>query len=166
MDAVLSRRSIRKYTAEPVSDGAVKYLLECAMAAPSAHNQQPWHFVVIRNRDTLDQIPRFHPFSQMLRQAPLAILVLGEEALCKAQPFWVQDCSAATENILIGAQSLGLGAVWLGIYPAVPLINGIRRLLAIPEDITPFALVAIGHPAEQKPPSNRYNESRVHYEKW
>ena len=166
MQHILARRSIRKYTAEPVRDDHIRKLLECAMAAPSAHNQQPWHFLVVRERELLDEVTKFHPYSSMLKQAPLAILVCGEEALAKTKPFWVQDCSAATQNILIGAQSLGLGAVWLGVYPAQPLVTGMRELFGIPEQITPFAMVAIGHPAEQKPPANRYNEQRVHYDRW
>lgn len=166
MDPIFARRSIRKYTSEPVGDDDVRYLLEAAMAAPSAGNQQPWHFVVIRDRATLDRIPEVHPYSRMLYEAPLAILVCGDERLEKHEGMWVQDCSAATQNILLAATTRGLGSVWLGVYPRKDRMSGIAQLVGLPDEITPFSLVAIGHPAEEKPPAHRYSEERVHYERW
>ena len=168
MDAVLSRRSIRKYTEQPVSEGATRELLEAAMSAPSAGNQQPWHFVVIEDRGILDEIPTFHPYSQMLREAPVAILVCGDERLEGEgkRGFWVQDCSAATENILIAANARGLGAVWLGIYPKEELVAKFRELLGLPDEVMPLSLIAIGHPAEQKPPAGRFDASRIHRNRW
>ena len=165
MDVILSRRSIRKYTSQPVAKELVKELLECAMSAPSAHNRQPWQFVVIDDRSIMDAIPKFHPYSKMLAEAPVAILVCGDEHAA-TDAFRVQDCAAATENILIGAHARGLGAVWLGVYPKEDLVAGIRRMVNTPEHIVPFALVSVGYPAEQKPPSNRYDGSRVHWNKW
>ncbi len=166
MDAILARRSIRKYTGQAVPDDVIKKLLKAAMSAPSAYNEQPWHFIVIKNRQILDEIPRFHPYSQMLKEAPLAILVCGDKNLEKSEGFWVQDCAAATENILIAAQAQGLGAVWLGVYPREALVAGMRKLCGIPEHVTPFSLVSVGYPAEHKPPSNRYDEARVHHDRW
>ncbi len=166
MEAILARRSIRKYTNKPVPDDVVGDLLRAAMSAPSAYNEQPWHFVVIRDREVLDKIPEFHPHTQMLHEAPLAILVCCDQNLKKTDWFWPQDCAAATENILIAVQAKGLGAVWCGVYPRQELMDGMRRLLGLPEHITPFSLVAIGYPAEEKPPANRYDESRVHYDRW
>jgi nitroreductase len=166
MDAILNRRSIRAYTAEPVSDDLVAKLLAAAMAAPSANNQQPWHFVVIRDRGTLDAVPDIHPHSRMVRQAPLAILVCGDPAAEKNPGYWVQDCAAATENLLIAATALGLGSVWLGVYPREDRVTGLRRLLGVPEPIVPFALVPIGRAGEVKPPADRYQESRVHRDRW
>ena len=166
MDAILSRRSIRKYTEQPVSDEIVKELLEAAMSAPSAGNEQPWHFVVIKEREILDEIPAFHPYSQMLRHAPVAILVCGDETLEKYQGYWVQDCSAATQNILLAAQAKGLGAVWLGVYPIEDRVANLRKLLGIPEHVIPFSLISIGYPAEQKPRSARYDDSRIHHNQW
>ena len=136
------------------------------MSAPSAGNEQPWHFVVIKERESLDEIPTFHPYSQMLRHAPMAILVCGDETLEKYQGYWVQDCSAATQNILLAAQAKGLGAVWLGVYPIKDRVIGLRKLLGIPEHVTPFSLISIGYPAEQKPRSERYDISRVHHNRW
>jgi nitroreductase len=166
MDAILSRRSIRKYTTQPVSDEMIGELLEAAMSAPSAGNEQPWHFIVISERQILNEIPKFHPYSQMLRDAPVAILVCGDERLQKYEGYWVQDCSAATENILIAVQARGLGAVWLGVYPIEDRVIGLRKLLDIPEQVIPFALISIGHPAEQKPRSDRYDAARVHHNHW
>jgi len=166
MDAILSRRSVRRYTAEPVGDEVIKELLEAAMSAPSAGNEQPWQFVVIDDRQILDEIPKFHPHAQMLKEAPLAILVCGDEKFYKYKEYWIQDCSAATENILIAVQAKGLGAVWLGVYPLKERIVGLQKLLSIPENVTPFSLISIGYPAEQKPRANRYDDSRVHRNRW
>jgi nitroreductase len=102
----------------------------------------------------------------MLKEAPLAILICGDESLQKYKGYWVQDCSAATENLLIAANAKELGGVWLGVYPIEDRVIGIRKLLGMPDNVIPFALLSIGYPAEQKPPANRYDESRVHHDKW
>ena len=166
MDAILARRSIRKYTPEPVSADDERALLEAAMAAPSAGNEQPWHFVVIRERATLDAIPEFHPYASMLREAPVAILVCGDPGRERHRGYWEQDCSAAVENVLVMAQSRGLGAVWLGVHPEADREEACRKLLGVPKDLVPFAIVSVGHPGETKPPGDRYDESRVHRERW
>jgi nitroreductase len=166
-DPVLDRRSIRKYTDQPVPDKLVETLLRAAMSAPSAGNQQPWHFVVIRDRAILDAVPGFHPYARMMVKAPVAILVCGDGDLEKSKGFWVEDCSAATENILIEAQQIGLGSVWLGVYPREDRVENMRRIIAgMPENAVPFALVPVGYPAESKRPSDRWDESRVHYGRW
>lgn len=164
MEAILSRRSIRKYTSQPVPEELVNKLLEAAMAAPSAHNRQPWHFVVINERKILDEVPEFHIYSQMLSEAPLAIAVCADVEL--SGQFWQHDCSAATQNILLAAHALGLGAVWLSSYPVEERYKGLQRLLNLPENVIPLSLISIGYPAEQKPPSNRYNPERVHKNGW
>lgn len=166
MEAILKRRSIRKYTDKPVSDSLVTGLLEAAMAAPSAGNQQPWHFVVLRNRELIDKIPSFHPYSGMVKGASVVVLVCGDIRNLKYGKFWVQDCSAATENMLLAVQEKGLGAVWLGVYPLAERVNGFTDLLGLPENIIPFAAVPIGYPAEEKAPSSRFDEARVHYDQW
>ena len=166
MDPVLSRRSVREYTAQPVSDEMLHTLLKAAMVAPSAGDERPWHFVVIDDPRIKEKIPEIHHFAHMAPNAPLALLVCGDENLQKYHGFWVQDCAAATENILIEAQQLGLGAIWLGVYPVEGRVQGFRQLLDIPEHVIPFALVLVGHPAEHKNPANRYDESRVHANCW
>ncbi|NHJ05924.1 MAG: nitroreductase family protein [Candidatus Heimdallarchaeota archaeon] len=166
MDAILTRRSIRKFTKDLVSEDDIKILLEAAMQAPSAGNQQPWHFVVINERKILDAIPKFHEYSKMLKQAPVAILICAEVKAEKYCGYWVQDCSAATQNILLAAHNKGLGAVWLGIYPMQERIEGIKKLLNLPSEIYPLSLIAIGHPAEQKEPVNRFDSKKIRYNFW
>jgi nitroreductase len=174
LEGILTRRSIRKYTDEKISDNLIKKLLQAGMAAPSANNQQAWHFVVINNRQILAQIPTFHPYSQMLKNAPVAILVCGrgKEEKYKDERIpivWgnnsmvIQDCSAATQNILLAAHGLGLGAVWLGIYPIKDFIDRIVALLNLPNHLLPLALISIGYPAENKPKADRYDEAKVNY---
>lgn len=166
MDPVLARRTIRKYTRQPVGDEKIQSVLEAAMAAPSAGDERPWHFVVIRDRGTLDAIPDFHAHANMMKDAPVALLVCADLSLVKYEGFWVQDCAAATQNILIQATTEGLGSAWLGVCPREERMAKVRELLELPENVVPFALVALGHPAERKPPAKRYNELRVHYDKW
>jgi len=166
MDPILSRRSIRRYQNRPVEEPLVEYCLRAAMAAPSAHNQQPWAFVIIDNRQLLDAIPGFHPYSRMLYEAPMAILVCGDNSDLKSPDFWPQDCAAAVENILLAACSRGLGSVWMGVYPKEPIMQGFRRLLELPDTLVPFALVALGYGAEEKGPSDRYDPGRVYRNVW
>jgi nitroreductase len=165
MEAILSRRSIRRYTSQKISDQLIKELLEAAMNAPSASNEQPWHFIVINDREILGEIPKFHPYSGMLKEAPVAILVCIDLDV-GSEGFLVQDGSAATENILIAAHAKGLGAVWLGLYPLKERITGMRRLLALPDRILPLSLVSIGYPAEKIRKEKRYQPSRVHTNRW
>ena len=165
-DPILRRRSIRAYTQEPVTDAQVEALLRAAMAAPSAGNQQPWRFVVVRDKRTLTAITEVHPYSKMLPGAPVAILVCGDPGAGKWPQYWEQDCAAATENVLIAAEQLGLGSVWLGVHPLAERVEGVRRLLGIPESIVPFALLPVGWPAERKEPADRYDAARVHHERW
>jgi len=136
------------------------------MAAPSAGNERPWHFVVVRDRRLMQGIMEVHPYAQMLKQSSVAVLICGDPTLEKYPGFWVQDCSAAVENMLIMAVELNLGAVWLGIYPIEERVRGLRQLLGLPENVIPFALVPIGHPDEEKRPLDRYDEERVHRDCW
>lgn len=166
MKAIRSRRSIRRFTAEPVPDDAIKTLLEAAMSAPSAGNQQPWEFVVISERAVLDAVPGVHPYAQMCREAQAAIVVCGNLERETHKGFWVQDCAAATQNILIAAADLELGSVWCGVYPREDRVRGLRKLLELPAHIVPLSLIPLGHPAEKKPPSARFDPARIHVNKW
>jgi len=116
------------------------------MSAPSAGNQQPWHFIVVNERVLLDRIPEFSPYAAMCRQAPLGILVCGDTTLEKYPGYWIQDCSAATQNLLLAAHDLGLGAVWTGVYPREERIRGFREAFKLPDHILPLAFVVIGYP--------------------
>ena len=166
MKAILSRRSIRRYTDKPVSGDLIEELLKAAMNAPSAGDEQPWHFIVIDRRPILDKLADIHPHAKMLKQAPAAIIVCGDESMEKFKDFWVQDCSAASENMLLAAHALGLGAVWLGIYPAEKIVLEIRELLNIPSNIIPFSIISIGYPAEEKESKERFDASRIHSNTW
>ena len=168
MKNILERRSIRKYTDKPVSSQDREKLLRAAMAAPSAGNRQPWEFIVIDDREILNNMIGFHPRGgyNMLDHARLAIVVCGDLERQLHEGYWIQDCSAATENMLLAAQSLGLGAVWLGVYPREDKVAKLKDLLEIPQSIMPLSIISIGHPAETKKPSERYDEARIHHNKW
>jgi nitroreductase len=166
LEAIFSRRSIRAYTDEPVAEQDITDLLRAAMSAPSAGNEQPWHFVVLRERAMLDAIPKFHPYSNMLRHTSVAILVCGDLSKEVYKGYWVQDCAAATQNMLVAITAKGLGAVWLGIYPTEERVQGCRQLLGLPDNIVPFSLIPVGYPAEQKSPANRYDAARIHFDRW
>jgi nitroreductase len=165
-DPILTRRSIRSYTGEPVSAADLEALLRAAMAAPSAGNQQPWHFVVVRDKAAMTEITTVHPYARMLPDADLAIVVCGDTRLEKWPDFWDQDCAAATENVLIEAERLGLGSVWLGVHPLQERIDGVRRILGLPVEVVPFAIVPLGHPAQRKEPADRFDPARIHEERW
>lgn len=165
LDAIMGRRSIRKYTGEKISDEDIKILLKAAMNAPSAHNRMPWHFIVVDDRKVLDKIPEYHAYSNMLEKASHAIIVLGDHKIQETD-FWIHDCAAAIENILVAAHAKGLGAVWLGVHPSEDLIKGTKELLEIPDHVTPLGIVSLGVPDEAKPPRENYNEERVHRNKW
>ncbi|MCW4052198.1 MAG: nitroreductase family protein [Candidatus Bathyarchaeota archaeon] len=164
IEMILSRRSIRKYTTELVNSDDVEKMLEAAMAAPSASNRKPWHFIIVADRKVLDNLARAHPYGKMLFEAPLCIVVCGDTSI--SERFWVQDCSAATENLLLAANALGLGAVWVGVFPREDRISPVRKVLKIPETIIPLNLIPIGHPAEEKEPRTQYDEKRVRNEHW
>lgn len=166
LEAILSRRSIRKYTTEPVTDEEVEIILQAAMAAPSSGNARPWHFIVIRDHNTMDEVARMHPYAGMLPNAQVSILVCADEKLENHPGRWPQDCAAATENILIAAHGLGLGAVWIGLHPEIDRIPLIRKLFDLPLTVHPLSLVAMGRPNEKKLPPHRFKPERIHYEKW
>ncbi|MGM0410818.1 MAG: nitroreductase family protein [Bacillota bacterium] len=166
METIFKRRSIRKYTDKEVSYELIKKLLKAGMAAPSAGNAQTWEFVVIDDQDILDQIPKFHPYSKMVPDASKAILVCGDIEKELYNGFWPQDCSAATQNILLEAADRDLGAVWLGVYPEEDRINRFQKLFNLPENIIPFSLIPVGYPAVEKKKNDRYDENKVHYNQW
>jgi nitroreductase len=165
---ILQRRSIRRYQDRPVEPEKLELLLRAAMAAPSACSSRPWEFIVITEREVLDRLREKLLFARY--NAPAAIAVLGNLGIANnsaAKTHWVQDCSAAIENMLIAAPGLGLGAVWIGVYPLPSAMGPVRKILEIPDDIIPLSLVYVGYPAEEKPPRTAYDPHRVfwqHYE--
>lgn len=166
MDTIYKRRSIRKFTSEVVPEKNILEFIKAGMNAPSAGNAQPWYFVIINDRAILDEIPKFHPYARMLYQTTTAILVCGDLDLEKHEGFWVQDCSAATENILLEIADEGFGGVWLGVYPCKERVEGFRKLLRIPERIIPFSLIAVGYPAEKKERKDEFKNERIRYNYW
>ncbi len=166
MEAIFKRRSIRRYTNDDIPDVMMKKILEAAMNAPSAGNEQPWHFMVIKSKEILETLAEASPHARMVKDAPLVIIVCGDLSLQKHEGYWVLDCSAATENILIEVTALGLGAVWLGVYPIQERVEYIKKQFGLPESVIPFAMIPIGYPAQDMKLVNRYNQERVHYERW
>ena len=163
LQIIFSRRSIRKYTGEPIAKEDLTSLLEAGMAAPSASNQKPWHFVTVTDADKLKALADAHPHGKMLAHAPLAIAVCGDPSI---SDWWVQDCAAATENILIAAAGLGLGAVWLGCGGLEEREQAVRDILGIPVGIGVLSLISIGHPGETKEARTQYDPARVHDNQW
>lgn len=166
MKTIFERRSIRKYTDKEVSDSIIKKVLKAGMAAPSAGNAQTWEFILIDEEEIIEKIPEIHPYSKMVKDASKVILVCGNKELEKYEDFWVQDCSAATQNILLEATANNLGAVWLGVYPVQERVNGLKKLLKLPENLIPFSIIPFGYPAEEKEIIDRYDENKVHYNKF
>lgn len=166
MNAILARKSIRKYTDEKVSDEIIENLLRAAMQAPSAGNEQPWEFVIIRDKEIMKKITSFHPYSKMLLNTDVAIVVCGDVSKEVFKGYWVQDCSAATENILLAAEDMGLGAVWLGVYPMEDRVEALKDLLNIPESVIPLSIIPVGYPDETRETVSRFNGERIHYEQW
>lgn len=167
LEAILGRRSIRRYTDEPVSEDHIEMLLRAAMAAPSAFNEQSWRFVVVTDGEVLSALSETHQYSKMIARAPLAIVVCGDRGAERYPGFyWVQDCTAALTNLLTAARALGLGACWVGVQPWPDRVKHVRETLGLPAGVEPLAQVAIGHPAEEKPPADRFEPSFVHSNRW
>lgn len=166
-DILFTRRSIRLYKpGSPLTKGQLHFLLDAAMSAPSARNRQPWQFVVVSRKDLLDELSCRHPYAQMLRGAVLAVVVCGDTRLESEESYLVQACSAATQNLLLGVEALGLGGVWLGVHPRKERTEAISELFGIPPEIVPVTLVSIGYPAEKNPRNAHYKHDRVHLNGW
>ena len=166
MEEIFTRRSVRKYKNIPVSYDLVEKLIMAGMAAPSAGNAMPWQFIVIDDRQTLNKITEIHPYADMLKECAVAVMVCGDLSLERYKGFWVQDCSAATENILIEAVHLELGAVWLGVYPIEERVKGLQNLIGLPGYVIPLSIVSIGYPLEKPERINRYEPSRIRRNVW
>jgi len=164
--AILTRRSIRKYTSEPVTPATINRLLKAAMSAPSAGGERPWHFIVVDDRELLDRVPEFHPYAAMMPQAQVAIVICGDSTVGKIADFWVQDCCAAAENLLLAIHAKGLGGVWLGVYPLESRMEGASKLLRLPPNIVPLCIIPIGYPAEIKTVKDRFDPEKVHHNGW
>lgn len=166
LDNIHSRKSVRSYTEEPVSPEQVETILKAAMAAPSARNLQPWRFVVVREPATKDKLAV--GFNKMIAKAPVVIVVCGQTTKKDGESNnnWTADCAAATENLLLAAESIGLGAVWTACYPYEDRMNPAIEALGLPKDIKPYCIVPVGHPAGNDKPKDKWKPENIHYEKW
>lgn len=168
IENIMTRTSIRQFTEQPVAKDTLDIIVKAGMAAPSAMNKQPWAFVVVTDRNMLDSLNAVHPYAN-LKTATAAIIVCGDMEKTiegDGRPYWVQDCSAATENILLAAHGLGLGAVWCGVYPIKERIDSISEVLGLPSSIIPLNVITMGYPADNPQPKDKWNPEAVHYQKW
>lgn len=164
---ISTRTSVRDYQEREVPAEFIEQMLRAAMAAPSAVNRQPWHFVVVTDRKQLDALAKANPNAAMLAKAPLAIVICGDMTKAlkgNAREFWVQDCSAATENLLLAAHALGLGAVWTGTYPSQERCSAVSQALKLPETIIPLNTIVIGYPAEKNTPKDKWKPENISYD--
>ena len=169
MDAlttIFTRRSIRKFTAAPVSDADIETLLKAAMSAPSACNAQAWRFIVVRSAEGRDAIARCNPYAQMAKTSPVSIIVCADLQAEKKPGYWPQDCAAAIENLMLAARALELGTVWTGIYPVEERVKGVQEAFGLPVHVMPLGTVLIGHPDESFREENRYDTEKIFHERW
>ncbi len=166
MNTIDIRRSIRKYEDRKIEKGKIEKILRAAMQAPSAHNQQPWEFIVVEDKELLSTISKMHNYSAMIANAGCAIIPVANKDYIKEPDFWQQDMSAAVQNILLEVVEQGLGAVWVGVAPKENLMLYLKRIFGLPEDIIPFAIIPIGYTERQNKFKDRFDERRVHYNKW
>ena len=168
LNLIYSRRSIRKFTGEKISDFQLNELLTAAMAAPSACKKDPWHFITVQDDSTLEKITEFLPNGPFLKNAGTGIVVCGDikQAHTEALSYMIQDCSAAIENILIAAHGIDLATCWLGVHPREERITALKQLFSLPENIIPIAVIAVGYGAEKGVPGSRFNSELIHQERW
>lgn len=167
MQEIFNRRSIRKFKDQAVEPEKIDKLLRAAMQAPSAGNQQPWEFIVIQDKETLNKISQTSPYGKPAAGSSVTFVLLANENELKVPTAWEEDLGAAAENLLLEAVHLGLGGVWLGIATSEAVTDNTRRLFKLPNHIRPFAYISVGYPDGQKNEfTDRYIEDRVHHEKW
>jgi nitroreductase len=169
LKTIFSRKSVRSYKDEPISKEKLEMIIKAGMAAPTAVDKRPWEFIVITDKKVLNQLADSLPYSKMASSAAAAIVVGGDVRKQwggMESDYWIMDCSAATENILLAAESMGLGAVWTAVYPEDARIRSVREILGIPFYIVPLNLIPLGTPAGTEKPKDKYNPRQVHWNKW
>lgn len=166
LEAIRTRRSVRTFDPQPVTEQQMEPLLRAFMAAPSASNERPWRLVIVREKKTLESLSTATPFARALAGASLGLVVVADRKAMKYPGFWVIDCSAAIENLLLAAHATGLGGVWIGVHPIRPFAWRVRRIVGLPRHVVPHSLVALGHPARVPNPVDRFDPSFIHDEKW
>ena len=166
IEALYTRRSIRKYKNEPVPLEIIEEAIKTAMYAPSARNQQPWEFIIVDKREFLDDVPTFSPHASMSRGAPAGVLVCFNKEYETAEGFFQQDLGAATQNLLLTLHANGLGAVWTGVYPREDRTEGFKKMFNLPKNVIPYAFVIIGYPEKNSETVDRFKKERIHYNAW
>ncbi|MDR1413359.1 MAG: nitroreductase family protein [Puniceicoccales bacterium] len=166
MDAILSRHSVRDFKEGEIERRTLEKLIHAGMSAPSAMHSSPWHFIAVTSRERLDGVADIHPYANMSLKASAGILICGEPGRETLREFFEQNCAAAVENILVAATDLGLGAVWVGVYPNKTNVEKFSKYFQLPENIVPFAWVPMGHVGSSAKPDNRFDSSRVHFNVW
>ncbi|AKL98398.1 nitroreductase family protein [Endomicrobium proavitum] len=165
MDILLERKSVRKYTDDPVKDEDLQYILRAAMSAPTACNRRPFEFIVVKDKETHKKIAQIHEAAQMILGAPAAVIVVGD-ADKVYENYLPQDCAAVTQNALLAATAKGYGSVWCGIYGNDKRMDAFKKLFNLPKNIKPFSLIVIGKSADNNPPKNGWQPEKIKYEKW
>lgn len=165
-ELLISRRSIRQFTEEIPSKEVVVKCIKAAMYAPSARNQQPWQFMIIDDRNVMDKLSEVSENLRLIKKLPLIIGVFADSNFDKTPNYWVQDCAAATQNILLAAHALEMGSVWMGVYPREDRYIAVKQVLNLPENITPFSFIGIGYPIEKPIYPERFHPERIKYNKW
>jgi nitroreductase len=164
LDVIFARKSVRTYTDQPVSPEQVETILKAAMAAPTGMNVQPWRFVVVRNQEVKEKLAGRNT---MIAKAPVVIVVCGQAIRGgRENQNWTADCAAATENLLLAAEAIGLGAVWTACYPYADRMNPTIEALGLPEDVKPYCIVPVGYPGGNDKPKDKWKPENIHYEKW
>lgn len=167
MKEIFNRRSIRKFNDQIVEPEKIDKLLRAAMQAPSAANQQPWEFIVVKDKEALNRLSQVSPYSKPVASSDVTFVLLANVSELKFESAWQQDMSAAAQNILLEATHLGLGSVWLGVATSDDVVKNVRALYSLPETVKPFALISVGYPDGQKNEFvDRYKSEKVHEEKW
>ena len=169
LDNILQRRSVRNFTGRDFDHGMLTILLKAAMAAPSARNRQPWAFIVVTEHELMDVMANGLPFTKMLYKAAAAIVVCGDHTIDLQQgatDLWYQDAAAASQNILLAAHALGLGAVWSALYPYEERSGLVKKTLGLPDHVTPFSIIPLGQPTGEDLPKDKYKPERIHWNKW
>ncbi len=170
LETIFARRSVRHYQpGKPATRAELELLVRAGMAAPCAHNSQAWEFIVVDDPACTRKLAEVHPYAGYLADSGSAIVICGnlDRALKGVEDYWLEDCGAAAENILLAATSLGLGTVWCGIYPNLPVVASLRPLLGVPEQVVPFALIVVGHPVPGADKAkDKFTPERIHYQQW
>ena len=164
IENILNRKSVRKYSDKKVEKEKIDTILRCAMAAPSAMNKQPWQLLVVTDKEKLEKIAKISPNASYAKNSQVTIIVCGDKTI--SDKFWEQDCCAVTENILLAAEALDLGAVWCAVYPLDEKVLGIKNIFNLPENIVPLNIIPIGYPFTKEEPKQKYDAKKVHNNNW